>query len=766
MKCLFLLSPLLCGISALAQGTGDPSNIGQGLPTTPNPRVQGDPTAPGAPSAGPNQRQSPSALPQGTTREQMWFAPTAEDWKKPVLIPFQRSFEDAQAVAKETNKPILIVVNMDGEIASEHYAGVRYRQPEIAKLYEPYICVIASVYRHNPRDYDEQGNRILCPRFGSVTCGEHIAIEPALYDKYFEGKRIAPRHIMVEHQKEEVYDVYYAWDTDTVFNTVRDGIELREEKPNPPITDRPLLDRVASRAAEDRIFVEQTYRTADRETRRSILSRAAAIGGDTPLEVLRLALFGLDPDLARMARRALAQSTQEGAIELIVEALRVPLDAEEQQQLVAALVRLGQSFPRAQTLAAVYQGLDGRQGAVNADAWSKALAAAGPFSLRSARAAVEYRLDMSSQALGAQPKDPKPRLDYAEAMLELALDPGTEKRLAKAFLQDARDAALQGEALGGTGWAVHSVLAVSEHELGSKEAAMQRAEAALASLPQDASSKNALFVLQLFAQGRQRQILESVRAKREWPSTWLSDVHNTYGLIARHPLGSDVDIVAHYDFLRALGAGGPSARIVEEGLTRYPDSWLLHDRQRARLLSERGTKALAEYYAQRVAASGATPAQVWYAGYAALVEAEYDKRGGKDVEAIEAYTRAIELFEASIARNPESRANSDHYIALCLAGRARIRMEQGELDAALDGLLQSLERRPEAAAFLDGLNLSPVDTGKQLRVKLREAKREDAAARIDAAFAKLDPAQLELPAYETLTPDDGQGRRGLRRQRR
>src|SRR5690606_32629785 len=101
----------------------------------------------------------------GVTREQMWYAPTAEDWKRPVLIEFQRSWEDALAVAAETGKPILICVNMDGEIASEHYAGVRYRSPEIAKLYEPYVCVIASTYRHNPRDHDEHGRRIPCPRF-------------------------------------------------------------------------------------------------------------------------------------------------------------------------------------------------------------------------------------------------------------------------------------------------------------------------------------------------------------------------------------------------------------------------------------------------------------------------------------------------------------------------------------------------------------------------------------------------------------------------
>jgi hypothetical protein len=99
-------------------------------------------------------------------REQMWFAPTTEDWKKPCLIKWQRTWEDAQAVSKETGKPILVCVNMDGEIASEHYAGVRYRQPEIAALYEPYVCVIASVYRHSERDHDEQGGGFRAPGSG------------------------------------------------------------------------------------------------------------------------------------------------------------------------------------------------------------------------------------------------------------------------------------------------------------------------------------------------------------------------------------------------------------------------------------------------------------------------------------------------------------------------------------------------------------------------------------------------------------------------
>src|SRR5688572_22903832 len=76
------------------------------------------------------------AGPQGGAREAMWPAPTEEDWKKPCLVQFQRSWDDALAVAKETGKPILVCVNMDGEIASEHYAGLRYREPEKAALYD------------------------------------------------------------------------------------------------------------------------------------------------------------------------------------------------------------------------------------------------------------------------------------------------------------------------------------------------------------------------------------------------------------------------------------------------------------------------------------------------------------------------------------------------------------------------------------------------------------------------------------------------------
>ena len=238
--------------------------------------AQDTPSATPNPPAGAAPGGALTGLPAGQTRESMWWAPSAEDWKRPCLVTWQRTYDDALGVSKATGKPLLICVNMDSEPASEHYAGVRYRQADTASLYVPYVCVIASVYRHTPRDYDEAGNRILCPRFGSVTCGEHIAIEPGLFEKFFDGKRVAPRHIMVELEKDsaETYDIYYAFDTDTIFNNLRDGIKNRPPPPPDMRGDREIVARVDSSDISDRIAVEEAYKKGDVVTRRALLQAA------------------------------------------------------------------------------------------------------------------------------------------------------------------------------------------------------------------------------------------------------------------------------------------------------------------------------------------------------------------------------------------------------------------------------------------------------------------------------------------------------------
>ncbi len=124
--------------------------------------------------------------------------PTDEDRTKPPLMPFQRSLEDALALVEATGKPLLIVVNMDAEPASESLAAIRYRSPEWVEAASGFIPLLASPDRRNLRDHDDRGRRIVDEKFGRLINAEHIDIEPALYERYFQGQRVAPRHLAVD----------------------------------------------------------------------------------------------------------------------------------------------------------------------------------------------------------------------------------------------------------------------------------------------------------------------------------------------------------------------------------------------------------------------------------------------------------------------------------------------------------------------------------------------------------------------------------------
>ena len=757
---LLLLVPALAGrATAQATDAAAPAPAGANAGAAP---PAGAGQAPPSPDA--QRRQGPNAGPN-VDREQMWFAPTAEDWKKPCLVRFERTMEDAIAVAKETRKPILVCVNMDGEIASEHYAGVRYRRPETAKLYDPYVCVIASVYRHVPRDHDEEGNRIPCPRFGSVTCGEHIAIEPGLYDKYFDGKRIAPRHIGVELEKQgaEMYDVYYAWDTDTIFRSLEEGIAERGIEPIRVVReDRPIEQRVASRAREDREAVEAAYRAGDRGARRALLERAASHPEIAHVELLRLAIYGLDVELAGVARRALAQTNAPEAVDLIGEALRVPLAAPEKEALVAALERLGASSPRARTLATVHRGLAREAKALDVGAWRRALASSAasadaPESLAARAGEAERR---AGEAPGL--------LELAASTLELALDPATEPRYAKLLLEDARSSALEAESRGERGWLVDAAIALADERLGRREDALARIEAAVAAMPADAPPRTAARALALFADARWQSIRRALLAKEPWDPQWLADMHAAYDVLAGHPYGQDGEVATHHELLRWLGAHAEADRVLDDGLARFPGSWALHEQLRARVLRERGAAGLEPEYRRRLEAVGASPLVEWYAGYAAFVAAEYQRRAGDLDGALASYERVIAHYDRAAEALPDERTNADHYVALALAARARVAFEQGDDARALDELLASFARRPESAAGRDGLNLSPVDTAKVLLARLQQAGDAERAARLTQALRDLealDPELLRLPAFERETPG-GPSPDALRRGRR
>ena len=712
-------------------------------------------------------------------REKMWYAPTAEDWKRPCLITFQRNWEDAQAVSKETRKAILVCVNMDGEIASEHYAGIRYRDPEIAALYEPYVCVIASVYRHTPRDYDDQGRRILCPRFGSVTCGEHIAIESTLYERFFDGERVAPRHVGVELDGKEIYDVYYAFDTESVFQAISDGIEGRPA-PKPVVRgDRTLIEKVGSRDIKDRTEVEEAYQNGDRALRLSLLEAAVQNPDAAPVDLLRLALFGLDVEqMGQLGRTALSKTNSKEAVKLINEALSFQMESKDRTALIGALERLGDVSPRARMMATVHKGLSNRSGVIDVEAWSRAAGhseqnAAGEDSPAPAEG-PELVSRIHNQEQVFESNDAAEHLELAEAFLASANEQSdADEEYVRCLFTDAQRTALKAEELGMYGWRLNAVVALAADYFGDKNEAYARSETAVSMMPPGEQSPNALGVLILFADARRKAIADAVRGKKDWTSwskafqgteEWLTDLHAAYSAIARHPLSVDDQVVTHYDFLALINASGQAAAVLEEGIARFPNSWPLHDRLRGRILRERGHEKLEEFYEELLKTPDVPVHIEWYAGYAAIVAAEFHRRRGEVDNALAAYERAIAHYDRWIEQNADRRATADHYVALAIAGRARIALQREDFEAALAELLASFERNPDAAGTLDGLNISPADTARTLLARLTEQNRNDLVEKLETALGKLDPELLKPPAYERAGPrrpgrGRGQGRR-------
>ena len=692
--------------------------------------------------------------PQGLVPEQMWYAPTAEDWKKPPLIRWQRSWEDAVRLSQQTKKPILVCVNMDGEIASEHYAGVRYRDPEVAKLFEPYVCVMASVYRHNPRDYDDQGRRIPCPRLGCVTCGEHIALEPLVYEKFLDGKRISPRHIMVELDGSEVYDVFYTWDVKSVLDSLENGIKDREIQAPPVVKgDRSLKERIESPDSADREAIEAEFAAASAELRQRMLELGIGAGDKVPLELLRQAAYGLDPDLAKRAREGMKQSDDLLAVELIADTLRGPLAAEERTGLVDALDRFRDRSTRARTLATAHRGLDQGASAIDGQKWQSVLVGPAYSGITDVAAEASAR----DAALAAKPDDPGARMDVAESSLLQALEVEVGRarggvRLAQAqrtlLLDDAERNLKKAIAAGASGWRPKALEAVLRSEKGQRRRAFALAADAMPDLPPDAPGRLAKELLELFAHGRQAAIQDAVRGKQEWPGEWTSDVHTAYTLLMRHPLGDAQHVADHYDFLEFFRS--PDAELVlQKGVERFPAAAPLHHRLRGLWLRQGGVARMQKEYAKLLAAPDAPAVLPWFAGYASLVAAEQQRRRSRPDAARGSYNEALRLFGAY--REQTGGEDGAHYEAMAHGGLARLALQRGDLDLTFSELQQVFRIAPLAAAAVDGLSITAMQTAEALRGKALQDD-PDLVERLDVALQELPDDAFLLPEYEQRNP--------------
>jgi hypothetical protein len=306
------------------------------------------------------------------------------------------------------------------------------------------------------------------------------------------------------------------------------------------------------------------------------------------VDLLRLAVFGLDSRARNASRAAPARELRDGSG-------RRPDRRGAEDAAGGGRARRParrgprawrRRYPRARTLVAVHQGLGQSSRFVDPTGWSATASAAaggtyGPPAIEGRAAAAESR-----------PKDPEAQLQLAEALLARALTRTARSGATSRCCSRTRAGrALEAETLGATGWRLDALLAIGASARGERDEALTRAQAAIeGGMPRPGTSGGVDERARPSRCSRSSRRRASARSRRptenapRGTSEWLADVTSAYAVLAEHPLGTDANVADGYDFLRWLGASPRAQEMLEKGLTRFPESWMLHERLRGRLL--------------------------------------------------------------------------------------------------------------------------------------------------------------------------------------
>ncbi len=648
-------------------------------------------------------------------------------------VQWERSLDDALWAHKQTGKPLLIAVNMDGEVFCEQFAGTVYRSEEFVTLSRGYVCMVVSPDRHTPMDFDGLGRRIECPRFGGITCAEHQLAEPELFRRWFSGTRSAPRHLGIGKDDKVLFDKYLA-------SRIRDHLDaIREHAGSQDLGTLPDDDNglLASRTAMARNLVEQRYRGAAKERRLQLLT-AAAKSTAQPFDLLRMALRDDDPELFAAGATALAATAGPAALIDVQDALARledgPLQAALEQAWERSATAAPDQFAWQRYRAARSGALAGAGLASHAP-----LPLRGPAEAAPDREALEAALDAAEKRVKAEPKDAAAWLDLAALNLDLGtLLAADGARTASLSFEDALRAAKQAEPhVDAARSALLSALLAAIHfQLGDDTLAVEAAKQML-------TSANALG--EQAALGR-RRLCEALRAMLRAAAAIttertaadaaadvtgpVQDAAMAATLLVAANEATEQDLLTAAGMLEFAGARALAQGFLARARMVYPAVPAVHERFRNRMLVDRGAEALRADYAAYVAAAEDKATASWFAGYAAIVAAELHMKDKRFDAALASYTDCIDRFDASVAANADYADSANHFAVLALAGRALLRHQQGAADAAVDDLLRARSLRAASMEELDGLGRKPSAIAERISRELRTQGKAAAADRL------------------------------------
>ncbi len=660
-------------------------------------------------------------------------------------ILWQRTLEDALAIARVRHQPLLLAVNMDGESASDRIYRERYRDPAFVAATRHCVCVGASVFRHNLRDHDDQGRRIPCPRFGEITCGEHMALEPVLWEKYLsDGERVAPRHALILPDGTKAWDLSLCFDLKDVdralFGSLKD-VPTPSDEAVPQEHRRRLAAEDALVAALEQgpspaILLRRLSQNSDGDALRRVLpkirKRVLSVDFRVTPDVFAGAVIacGIAGPIGRDVWDALQRGEGHRA-DALLETLGLLAVAEPSLGFQVHAYR-ALSSPQAPSLAtllaegeAVTQRLAGRAPMVRNKGDEMADAAT-----------LERQLDEAEKGLAKNRDDAALHATFAKASLDLGrqhLDAG--RKDARFLLEDAAThwkKAVAGDA-GKYEWWVESARAAyflsdfdGEAECGRKALALATG-AAPGVLPTDASrlDERAAEALRWVGDAAARRLADLQPSAAE-TATVVREALLALGLVAASEHADANDQGSFVSACGALGCRRAEAAAAEAAAMRFPASNDLRAAL-ARALWASGRIDEAPAVAGRIAARAPGAVSTWFVGQAFVFAAEDCRRRDETEGAVVAYDAAKARFADAAAQNPEFANDCALRIAECWFGRGMAMVNTADRRAAAECLEQAIASHADVKGHRDGLGYDCLDLVDRL-VEWRDAGGESPVA--------------------------------------
>lgn len=665
---------------------------------------------------------------------------------EPDQVLWQRTLEDALAIAKVRHQPLLLAINMDGESASDRVYSERYRDPAFVAATRHCVCLGASVFRHNPRDHDDQGRRIPCPRFGEITCGEHIALEPVLFEKYLsDGDRVAPRHALIRPDGTKAWDLSLCFDLKDVDRALFASVQ------GVAANDTPVPQEHRARlAAEHALVPREEQDFADAPGLR--LAGFSLRGDPTAVDALRRLLpalrtrvplsidFGVTP--AAYADAVVACGLAAPIGRDVWDALQ-RANGEHAAALLDTLTALAAAEPslwfqvHAQRALAVADAPSFASLLAQADGVTRKLGGAAPMARNKGDAMptgseLEREIEDVEKQLATHRDDAVLHARFAKASLDLgrqAIDAG--KKNARLLLEDAATHWSKAIARDATqyDWWIERARTAYFLEDFAGEAAFGRKALSLATgkpegeLPIDATTVDARTAeaLRWVGDAAARR-LAGLAPNAVDTATVVREALLGHGLVAASEHADASDWTSFASACGALSCWCAEAQAGEAGAMRFPAAPEIRGCI-TQALWNGGRIAEAPVVARRIDARAPGATSSWFVGQAFVFAAEDCRRRDDTPGAVLAYEAAVGCHALAAAANPDFAADCSQRAAECWFGRGMALVRTADRTGAASCLERAIAAHRDVKNHRDGLGYDALDLIDRL-VEWRDAGGE------------------------------------------